>query len=44
MGRACSEHGEVRNACKSLVGEPEDKRPFGRLRRRWEDNIKIDLR
>jgi hypothetical protein len=26
-----------------LVGTPEGKRPLGRLRRRWEDNIKIDL-
>ena len=25
------------------MGKPEDKRPFGRFRRRWEDNIKIDL-
>jgi hypothetical protein len=27
-----------------LVGRPEGKRPLGRLRRRWEDNIKMDLR
>jgi hypothetical protein len=27
-----------------LVGRPEGKRPLGRHRRRWEDNIKIDLR
>jgi hypothetical protein len=27
-----------------LVGKPEDKRPLGRLMRRWEDNIKLDLR
>jgi len=26
------------------VGKPEDKRPLGRYRRRWEDNIKTDLR
>jgi hypothetical protein len=26
-----------------LVGKPEGKRPMGRLRRRWEDNIKTDL-
>ena len=26
-----------------LVGNPEGKRPFGRPRRRWEDNIKMDL-
>ena len=28
---------------KVLVGKPEGKRPLGRPRRRWEDNIKIDL-
>jgi hypothetical protein len=36
--------GEKRNACRILVGKPEGKRPLGRLRRRWVDNIKIDLR
>ncbi|KAJ4429769.1 hypothetical protein ANN_21973 [Periplaneta americana] len=36
--------GEFRNAYKVLVGRPEGKRPLGRPRRRWEDNIKIDLR
>ena len=32
------------NAYRVLVGKPESKRPLGRPRRRWEDNIKIDLR
>jgi hypothetical protein len=32
------------NACRILVGKPEGKRPLGRPRRRWLDNIKIDLR
>jgi hypothetical protein len=32
--------GEKKNACKILVGKPEGKRPLGRPRRRWEDNIK----
>jgi hypothetical protein len=32
------------NACRILVGKPEQKRPLGRPRRRWVDNIKIDLR
>jgi hypothetical protein len=36
--------GEGRGAYRVLVGRPEDKRPLGRPRRRWEDNIKIDLR
>jgi len=26
-----------------MMGKPEDRRPFGRPRRRWEDNIKMDL-
>jgi hypothetical protein len=33
-----------RNAYRILVGNPEGKRPLGRPRRRWVDNIKIDLR
>jgi hypothetical protein len=35
---------EKRNAYRILVGKPEGKRPLGRRRRRWMDNIKIDLR
>jgi hypothetical protein len=35
--------GERRNAYRLLVGKPEGKRPLGRTRRRWVDNIKIDL-
>jgi hypothetical protein len=44
MGRVCSTHGEKRDAYRVLVGKPEEKRPLGRPRRTWEDNIKIDLR
>ena len=33
----------LRNNNKVLVGKPEGKRPLGRPRRRWEDNIKMDL-
>ena len=33
-----------RNAYRILVGKPEGKRPLGRPRHIWEDNIKIDLR
>jgi hypothetical protein len=33
-----------RNAYRILVGKPERKRPLGRLKRRWLDNIKIDVR
>jgi hypothetical protein len=36
--------GEVRCAYNILVGRPEGKRPLGRPRRRWEDNMKMDLR
>jgi hypothetical protein len=36
--------GEKRNAYKILVGKAEAKRPLGRPRRRWGDNIKTDLR
>jgi hypothetical protein len=36
--------GEKRNAYRILVGKPEGKRPLGRSRRRWVDNIKIDIR
>jgi hypothetical protein len=36
--------GEKRNAYRTLVGKPEGKRPLGRPRRRWVDNIKIDFR
>jgi hypothetical protein len=36
--------GEKRNAYRILVGKPEGKKPLGRLRHRWEDNIKRDLR
>jgi hypothetical protein len=36
--------GERRGAYRALVGKPEGRRPLGRPRRRWEDNIKMDLR
>jgi hypothetical protein len=34
----------VRRCYRSLVGKPEGKRPLGRPRRKWVDNIKMDLR
>jgi len=44
MGRACSGYGgEERRIEGFFVGKPEGNRPLGRLRRRWEDNIKMDL-
>jgi hypothetical protein len=36
--------GEGKGVYRALVGKPEGKRPLGRPRRRWEDNIKMDLR
>jgi hypothetical protein len=36
--------GETRNASRILVGKAEGKRPLGRPKRRWVDNIKTDLR
>ena len=35
---------QSRNAYRILVGKPDEKRPLGRRRRRWEGNIKMDLR
>ena len=43
MGGACSTYGVRRGVIRVLVGKPEGKRPLGRPRRRWEDNIKTDL-
>jgi hypothetical protein len=44
MGRACSTQGEKRNAYRIFVGRPEGKRPLGRYKCRWEDNIKLYLK
>jgi len=42
---ACSAHGEMRNAYRILVGKKtEGKRLLNKTRRRWEDNIRMDLR
>jgi len=35
--------GEKRGVCNILVGKPEGSRPLGRPRRRWVDNIRMDL-
>jgi hypothetical protein len=35
--------GKKRGVYRVLVGKPEGKRPLGRLRRRWENNIKMDI-
>jgi hypothetical protein len=36
--------GKVRNAYSILVGKPEGRRPLGRPKRRWDDNIRMDFR
>jgi hypothetical protein len=41
MGGACSAYVEGRGVYRVLVGEPEGKRPLGRLMSRWDDNIKV---
>jgi hypothetical protein len=43
MGGKCSTNGEKRNAYRLLVGKPDGKRPLRRPRRRWADNIRMDL-
>ena len=43
MGAACSAYGGGERRVQGLVGKPGGKRPLGRPRRRWEDNIKMDL-
>jgi hypothetical protein len=44
MGRACSTNGVNRSAYRILVGKKEGKRPLGRPRCKWVNNIKMDLR
>jgi hypothetical protein len=43
MGGICSTNWEKRNTYRLLVGKPEGKRPLRRPRRRWVDNITMDL-
>jgi hypothetical protein len=44
MGGACDAHGGGEGCINILVGRPEGMIPLGRPRRRWEDNINMDLR
>ena len=44
MGRSCSRMEEGRSALIILTGTPAGKRPLRRPRRRWEDNIRMDLK
>ena len=43
MGGACSAYRTKERRIQGFGGKPEGKRPLGRLRRRWEDNIRMDL-
>jgi hypothetical protein len=43
MGGACSTNGEKRNAYRLLVEKPEGRRPLETARRRWLDNIRMNL-
>jgi len=43
LGHVAGTGGETRGVYRVLVGKPEGKRPLGRSRRRWEDNIKMDI-
>ena len=43
MGWACSMYGGEERLYRALMGKPEGKRPLGRPRSRWEDNIKMAL-
>ena len=44
MGGTCGAYGGGERCAQVLVGKPEGKRPLERPRRRWENNIKLDLR
>ena len=44
MGRTCSTYGAIQKCIQRFSGKTEGKRPLGRPRRRWEDNIKMNLR
>jgi len=43
MGEECSTLGDSRGVYRGLVLKPEGKRALGRPRRRWENNVKMDL-
>jgi hypothetical protein len=43
VGGTCGTHGKGRGSYMVLIGKSEGKRPVGRTRHRWKDNIKMDL-
>jgi hypothetical protein len=44
LARNVARMGEMRSTYSILIRKPEGKRPLGRPRRKWEDNIRMDLR
>jgi hypothetical protein len=44
MGVACRTYGEMKTSCRHLDVKPEEMRPLGTHRHKWEDNIKMDLK
>jgi hypothetical protein len=44
MDRACNKHEMKRNVYRTVVGKPEGKGPLGKPKRKWDNNIKMDLR
>jgi hypothetical protein len=44
MGVTCGTNREVSNSYKILVGKPEGEKSLGRAMRRWEDNVRVDLK
>jgi hypothetical protein len=44
MGGACSKYGGEHKCIEGFGGKPEGMRPLRRPRRRWEDNMKMDLK
>jgi hypothetical protein len=44
MGRTCGTYGGEERCKEGLVGKPKGRKPLGRPKPRWEDNIKRDLR
>jgi hypothetical protein len=43
MSGTCNTYGKRRGVYRGFLGKPEVQKPVGRPRRRWEDNIKVDL-
>ena len=44
MNGSCSQNGTMQECFQILIGTPAGKRPLGRSRRRWEGNIRLDLK